>query len=77
MPNITMNVDENVIKKVRKLAIDRNTTMTALIRDYLENLAEQEAMERRLSLDELEAGFSRYSRAHGSKTWTRQDLHER
>ena len=39
MPNITLNVEEEVIKKVRKIAIDRNTTLTAMVREYLHSVA--------------------------------------
>ena len=42
MPNITLSVDEKTIKKVRKIAIEKNTTLTAMVRDYLHNVAERD-----------------------------------
>ena len=33
--NITLNIDEEIVKKVRKIAIDKDTTLTAMVRDYL------------------------------------------
>ena len=37
--NITLSVDDQVVKTVRKIAIDRDTTLTQLVRDYLTNVA--------------------------------------
>ena len=35
MPNITLSVDEEIIKKVRKIAVDKNTTLTEMVREFL------------------------------------------
>jgi hypothetical protein len=40
--NVTMAIDEDLLKKARKIAVDKNTTLTGLIRTYLKNLADQE-----------------------------------
>jgi hypothetical protein len=37
MTNITLSVDEQIVKKVRKIAIDQNTTLTAMVREYLQS----------------------------------------
>ena len=34
--NITLSLDEEVVKQVRKIAIERDTTLTGLVRAYLE-----------------------------------------
>lgn len=77
MPNITLNVDDDVIKKVRKIAIDRNTTLTAMVRDYLRTVAERDNMERERIIQKLENSFSKYSRDMGRRTWTRDELYDR
>ncbi len=41
--NITLSVDEKLVKEVRKIAIERDTTLSALIRDYMERLAAENA----------------------------------
>lgn len=41
MKNITLAVEDNVLAAVRELAAERNTTVNALVRDYLGTLAEQ------------------------------------
>lgn len=76
MPNITLSVDEDVIKKVKKIAIDKNSTLTAMIREYLESLAKREDIERERKISELEKGFSTMSRDMGKRTWTRDDLYD-
>jgi hypothetical protein len=40
---ITLALDEELVKKVRKIAVDRDTTLTSLIRDYLEMVAAEDA----------------------------------
>ena len=77
MANVTLRVDDEVIRKVRKIAIDKHTTMTAMIRGFLESVARRETAERQRALQQLEASFRKYSRPMGPRTWTREDLHER
>lgn len=77
MPNITLGVDDDVIRKVRKIAVDRRTTLTELVRSYLIKLAREDVLQRELRAGELEEGFRLYSRAIGRRSWTRDELHER
>lgn len=77
MPNITLSVDEDIIRRVRKAAIDRNTTMTQMVRDFLTSVAERERSERLLALQQLDRTFGTCSRDMGTRTWSREDLHER
>ncbi len=77
MSNITLSVDDEVIRKVRKIAVDRRTTLTELVRLYLNKLAEEDALKRDLQAAELEEGFRRFGRPMGRRRWTRDELHER
>ena len=70
MPNITLSVDEEVIRKVRKIAVDRHTTLTAMVREYLKSVAARAA-------EDLEKSFAVLSRDMGRRTWNREELHER
>lgn len=76
MANITLNVEEEVIKKVRKIAIDRNTTLTAIVREYLHSVAARDATERERVINKLKRDFDRLSRDMGKRTWTRNDLYD-
>jgi len=76
MKNITLSVDERVLAIVRRQAAERNSSVNAMVREYLTNLAEQDdrANRARARLREL----SNESRGRlGRKTWSRQDLHDR
>ncbi|MFC1681586.1 DUF6364 family protein [Pseudomonadota bacterium] len=75
MKNITLSVDENVLKAVRIYAAERHTSVNGLVRNYLKTLAQQEdrAGAARNRILEL----SRKSKARaGLKPWTRGELHE-
>jgi hypothetical protein len=74
MKNITLSVDENVLTEVRRRAAERNTTVNALVREYLTSLAahENRASSARARLRQL----SRQSEGQlGKKAWSREDLH--
>ncbi len=60
--NVTLSLDEDLVKKVRKIAIDRGTTITGMIRDYLERVAADEAASgrKRREREALERSFKRY-----------------
>jgi hypothetical protein len=42
LPNITLSVDEAIIKKIRKIAVDKNTTLTEMVRKFPRLVAESE-----------------------------------
>jgi hypothetical protein len=76
MKNITLSVDEKVLAVVRRHAADQNSSVNALVRDYLTNLATQEdrANCARARLRELS---SQSPGRLGTKSWTRDNLHDR
>jgi hypothetical protein len=77
--NITLSLDDKLVKELRKLAVDRDTTLTGLVREYLEKLAAETSVSgrKRRELDALERSFKLYSRRLGPRTWKREDLYER
>ena len=77
MPNITLSVDDDVIKKVRKIAIDKNTTLTAMVRGFLTSVANRNDREKKETIGKLSASFKTMSRDMGRRKWTREELHER
>lgn len=77
MPNITLSVDEDIVKKVRKIAIDKNTTLTAMIREFLYSVAARDTQLKNGAVSKLKRSFKTISRDMGSKKWSRQDLYER
>lgn len=77
MPNITLSVDEDVIKKVRKIAIDKNTTLTAMVREFLTSVAARDAQVKHQAIRKLHQSFETISRDMGQRKWSREDLYER
>lgn len=76
MKNITLSVDEKVIATVRRYALERNSSVNGIVREFLTNLARREdrARQARERIREL----SQQSEARiGEKRWTRDELHER
>lgn len=76
MKNITLAVDEEVLATVRAYAARNNTTVNALVREYLTRLARQEdgAARARNRLVEL----SRESNGRlGGWKWNRDEIYER
>ncbi len=76
MKNITLSVDEDILAAARRHAAERNSTVNALVREYLTNIAQHQdrARKARARLRQL----SRKSKGRlGEKTWTREDLHDR
>lgn len=77
MANITMTIDNKILKKVRKIAVEKNTTLTALVRNFLNHLAYREDLEKELVIKQLKKSFDNALTVIGKKTWTRDDLHDR
>ncbi|HTS51257.1 MAG TPA: DUF6364 family protein [Bryobacteraceae bacterium] len=77
--NVTLTLDDDLIKKVRKVAAERDTTLTAMIRSYLEQVASEDAAtgRRRRQREALEHSFDRYKFKIGKRKWKRPDLYER
>ncbi len=76
MKNVTIALDESLLREARRVAADQSTTLNAMIRDFLQQLTEREsqATQARQRIVELCRG----SQAEvGPKTWTRDELHER
>lgn len=76
MKNITLSIDEKVLSTVRKYAAENDSSVNALVREYLTSLANREnrAKKARAALRKL----SSQSRARiGAGTWNRDELHER
>jgi predicted transcriptional regulator len=76
--NVTLSLEDDLVKKVRKIAVDRDTTLTGLIRQYLEQVVAEDSARgrKRRELDALERSFQ-FRFKIGKRTWSRADLHDR
>jgi predicted transcriptional regulator len=77
--NVTLSLNDDLIRRVRRIAAERDTTLTAMIRKHLDQVAAEEAASgrRRREQEALERSFQKFRFPVGAWKWTRQDLQER
>jgi uncharacterized protein DUF6364 len=77
--NITLSLDDDLVKEVRKIAVERDTTLTGLVRSYLQEIAAEHANSgrKRREIEALERSFEQFQFRMGKRTWKREDLYER
>jgi plasmid stability protein len=74
--NLTLAIDEEVLRRARIRALERGTSVNALVREFVESLAGNDrdaAVDRLLAL----ARDSTASSGPEGRTWTRDELYDR
>jgi len=76
--NITLAIPKDVLHKARRLAVERHSSLSALVTQIITSLVDEDdryrtACERQLAI--LDQGLS--LNTQGAATWTREELHER
>jgi Family of unknown function (DUF6364) len=77
--NVTITLDDDLVKELRKIAAERETTLTGLIREYLQRVAAESSTSGRKSRERqsLERSFKQLRVRLGKRNWTRADLYAR
>ncbi|MCD0446574.1 hypothetical protein LO763_23430 [Glycomyces sp. A-F 0318] len=77
MSNLTLSIDDELLRRARMRALELDTTVNAVVREYLEGFAGESPTKRALAdfLD-LTEGVSASSGPDG-RGWTREDLYDR
>ncbi len=76
--NLTLAVDGDILREARKIAIDEDTSVSAMIREFLADLVESRRARRRAQVvHDLFAYADTHPFKLGKNTWTRDELHER
>ena len=76
--NVTLTLPEEILRRLRILAAQRDTSISALLTTVLSELVDQEdgyAEARDATIRDLERGYDLGTR--GQITWTRDSLHDR
>lgn len=76
MKNVTLAIEDDILREARRIAAERATTLNAMIREFLHELTQREsrAATARARIVEL----CRESKVEvGPRTWSRDELHER
>jgi hypothetical protein len=74
--NITLSVQHSILKAVRRIAAERDTTVNGLVRKYLEELAGEKQKRERARRNLLKILPSMKGKV-GRIRWTREELHAR
>jgi hypothetical protein len=76
--NITLSVPRELLKRVKRVAADRDTSVSALMAEALGRLADEDrryAAARKRALTALRSPWALGT--GGRRIWSREDLHER
>jgi len=76
--NVTLSLSREVLKRVKMLAAEQDTSVSAIMERLLSEFASHQAGYRQARQDHLallKAGFDLGT--EGTPTWTREELHER
>ena len=77
MANLTITIDDRLLRQARVRAIEDGTSVNALLRAYLERYAgDGDAADALAAFGHL-ARESTASSGTGGRTWTREDAHDR
>lgn len=75
MANLTLAIDDDLLRQAREAALRENTSVNALVRDFLGRYVD--ARSRRLAaLSSFEA-IAAASHSSSREPWSRESLHER
>lgn len=76
--NITLSLPKDLVRKVKLIAVEKQTSISGLMKDLLSEVVAQEdryAMARRRHQEALRRGADLGTR--GTAGWTREALHDR
>lgn len=76
MANITLKIDDELLDKARKLAEKKNTSLNAVVREMIRDFVRSDT-ETQDVINGLNDFYQRCSARMDSKSWTRDELHER
>ena len=76
--NITLSVPRDLLKRIKRLAVDRDTSVSSLMTEALARVADEDrrySAVRKRALAALRS--ARSLGTNGRRTWSRDDIHER
>jgi hypothetical protein len=76
--NITLSLPRALLKRIKRIAVERDTSVSALLANALTKLADDDQRHAAARTRFLEAlAHPKSLGTHGRRTWTRDELHER
>lgn len=77
MTNVTFSVNDDLLRKARRLALDRDTTVTQLLREFLEKLVASESSAAKQRAEEFRRVTRKLARNAGGAKFNREELYDR
>ena len=77
MANLTLTIDEDLLRRARIRALERGTSVNAVVREFLEGYAGGEQETAALQAFGALADRARVSSGPGGRSWTRDEIHDR
>ena len=76
MANLTLSIDDDLLRQARIKALERGTSVNAIVRDYLQRLVGQDAQDPLTTFFEI-GDRSGASSGSAGRSWTRDELYDR
>lgn len=76
--NITLSIPRDILKRVKHLAVERNTSVSGLLSGYLREMVTRDDAYHKAKASQMEMmaqGF--YLTDQNKLPWTKEDLHDR
>jgi hypothetical protein len=73
--NVTLSIDEDLVRRARELAARRGASLNGMIRELLEEATS--ATSRETMLAELEGLWVKSAGDSGGRRWAREELYDR
>ena len=77
MSNVTMSIDSALLRRARKVAMDKHTSVNAIIREHLQELVSHERADGEKLARRFRAAVRKYSITGWNKPASRAELYER
>ena len=77
MANLTLAMDDTLLCDARRVAFEREMSLSEMIRGYLNDVVAGWRLGRKAKAQQLMETFKRNSVYIGKREWTREDLYER
>ena len=77
MANLTLTIDEDLLRRARIRALQGGTSVNAVVREFLEGYAGGEQERAALQAFGALADRARAGSGPGGRSWTRDEVHDR
>jgi hypothetical protein len=75
--NLTLSINEKLLKDARKAAVEMDTSVNALVREYLKGLVQKKKAEQERFFEEWQRLMDEHPIETEKISWNRNELHER